>query len=153
MESIYENIKKYRERKGMSQDTLAVLIGYTDRSSIAKIEKGLVDLPYSKIIAFAKALDVEPIELMNFERVAQCKDIYLNNSEYTAKEFDEIKKYAEFIKSNREEEKDKQHFTDVYKAIEYLKHETSVVAAFNGSTTNAEVILQMANAVYSNRNK
>ena len=47
MENIYENIKKYRESKGMSQDTLAVLTGYTSRSSIAKIEKGLVDLQYS----------------------------------------------------------------------------------------------------------
>ena len=64
METIYENIKMLRESKGLSQDALAELTGYTSRSSIAKIEKGLVDLPQSKIIAFAKALGVTPIELM-----------------------------------------------------------------------------------------
>ena len=39
METIYENIKMLRESKGLSQDALAELTGYTSRSSIAKIEK------------------------------------------------------------------------------------------------------------------
>ena len=44
MLTLYKNIKKLREELGMSQDELAEKAGYTSRSSIAKIEKGLVDL-------------------------------------------------------------------------------------------------------------
>lgn len=64
MLDLYRNIKKFRTRNEMSQAELARLTGYTDRSSIAKIEKGLVDLSLSKIEAFADALGVVLGELM-----------------------------------------------------------------------------------------
>lgn len=51
----------------MSQDRLAELTGYKDRSSIAKIEKGEVDLAESKIREFAKALKITPQELMGWD--------------------------------------------------------------------------------------
>lgn len=60
----YENIKILRERLGLSQEALAEKVGYKDRSSVAKIESGLVDLSQSKIAAFAKALNVTPAQLM-----------------------------------------------------------------------------------------
>lgn len=64
MLELYSNIRKYRKELHMSQEELAKKTGYTDRSSIAKIEKGTVDLPQSKIILFAEALNVTPGELM-----------------------------------------------------------------------------------------
>ena len=64
MLELYENIRKYRKELGMSQAELAKKTGYNDRSSIAKIERGDVDLPQSKIILFANALNVSPGELM-----------------------------------------------------------------------------------------
>ena len=67
MLTLYENIRKLRLEKSMSQQELARLTGYTDRSSIAKIEKGEVDLTLSKIELFAKALGVKPGELMGWE--------------------------------------------------------------------------------------
>ena len=60
----HENIKFLRERMGLSQESLAEKVGYKDRSSIAKIEAGSVDLSQSKIAAFAKALNVTPAQLM-----------------------------------------------------------------------------------------
>ncbi len=62
--TMYELIKQLRTEKGMSQQELANQTGYQDRSSIAKIEAGLVDLPQSKILLFAKVLDVSPAKLM-----------------------------------------------------------------------------------------
>ena len=62
MLTLYKNIKKLREELGMSQDELA-----ESRSSIAKIEKGLVDLQQSKIISFANALGVTPSQLMGWD--------------------------------------------------------------------------------------
>lgn len=67
MLELYENIKRIRKEKGMTQTELAKLTGYTDRSSIAKIEKGEVDLSNSKIVAFANALRVPPGDLMGFD--------------------------------------------------------------------------------------
>lgn len=67
MDTLYKNIKAAREALGLSQEQLAKKIGYTDRSSIAKIESGKVDLPQSKIVALAKALQTTTLALMGEE--------------------------------------------------------------------------------------
>ena len=59
-----ERIKSLRLQKRLSQGELAKLTGYTDRSSIAKIESGKVDLSESKLLAFANALGVSPSYLI-----------------------------------------------------------------------------------------
>ena len=66
MDELYENIRRLRKAKGLSQEELAEKTGYTDRSSIAKIEKGDVDLPQSKIQLFADVLGVTPQYLMGY---------------------------------------------------------------------------------------
>lgn len=67
MLKLYENIKKLRIKNDMSQDDLAQKVGYKDRTSIAKIEAGNVDLSQSKIVAFASALGVSPAYLMGWD--------------------------------------------------------------------------------------
>ena len=67
MLKLYENIKKRREELGMSQETLAKLVGYTNRSTIARIEHGDIDLPQSMITKFAHALQTSPSLLMGWE--------------------------------------------------------------------------------------
>ena len=64
---LYENIREYRKANGWSQEELAKRTGYTDRSSIAKIEKGQVDLTQSKINLFAKVFGVSPVILMGLQ--------------------------------------------------------------------------------------
>ena len=59
-----ENIKRLRKQNKMTQTELALKVGYTDRSSIAKIEAGQVDLSETKIAQFAKVLGTTPSELM-----------------------------------------------------------------------------------------
>jgi transcriptional regulator with XRE-family HTH domain len=65
--NMYDRIKEKRIELGMSQEDLANKTGYTSRSSIAKIEKGEVDLSQKKIFAFAKALDLNVGELMEVD--------------------------------------------------------------------------------------
>jgi len=48
----------------MSQDELAKKLGYKSRSSMNKIEKCENDIPQSKIVAFAEALNTSPEYLM-----------------------------------------------------------------------------------------
>lgn len=76
MLELYKNIKKYRRELNITQQTLAEKAGYKDKSMIAKIEKGLVDLPQSKIVAFADIFGIEPGELMGY-------DDYLKGSDGT----------------------------------------------------------------------
>ena len=71
----YENIKRLREKLGISQEQLAERVGYKDRSSIAKIEAGLVDLTESKIAAFAAAFGVSPAELMGIDPATEAKQL------------------------------------------------------------------------------
>lgn len=61
-----KNIKKYREQKGLSQFKLAIEIDCTT-SAISGIEIGRSDTTLTKINAIAKALDIKPYQLLQFE--------------------------------------------------------------------------------------
>ena len=65
MGTIGERIKLARERLGMSQDELAVKVGYNNRSSVNRIEK-CRDLPATRLILFADALQVTPSFLLGY---------------------------------------------------------------------------------------
>lgn len=57
-------IREKRAEKGMSQDDLARICGYEDRSAISRIETGLQDdLPLSKAVQIAKVLGITPTQL------------------------------------------------------------------------------------------
>lgn len=66
MDTLYTRIRERRETLEMSQTDLAELLGYSDRSAIAKIEKGVNDITQSKIESFAKALHTTPAYLMGW---------------------------------------------------------------------------------------
>ena len=66
MLELYTNIKKRRTELGMTQEELAKKLGYSDKSMISRIESGKIDLPQTKIIAFAGALNTTPMKLMGW---------------------------------------------------------------------------------------
>ena len=103
-ESMGLRIKSLREEKRMPQSTLAELVGYKDKTAIAKVEAGKVDLPQSKISAFAKALNTTTSYLFadsNNDEEPQTIAAHFDGDEYTEEELDKIKEYAAFIKSSR----------------------------------------------------
>lgn len=63
--TMYDRIKKLRLEQEMSQETLALKVGYKGRSMIARIESGQVDISQSKVKAFAKALNTSIDYLMD----------------------------------------------------------------------------------------
>ena len=103
MLDLYKNIKERRLELKLSQDALAELTGYKDRSSIAKIEKGEVDISESKIREFAKALKISPQELMGWDEPEKPVTIaaHFDGDDYTAEELDRINEFAKFVKSQR----------------------------------------------------
>lgn len=68
MKTLGNNIRTYREQKGLSQEELANLCGWTTnnaRSTISKIESGVNDVPTSKLKVIAEKLGVSVCDLMN----------------------------------------------------------------------------------------
>ena len=65
-----EIIRTLREKRGMTQSELAELLGYTDRSSIAKIETGKVDLSQSKLQQLMEIFNVPIHTLLGLEAPA-----------------------------------------------------------------------------------
>lgn len=65
MNEISERIKNKRLELGITQEELALKVGYKEKSAIAHIEKGKMDLPQSKIIALADALHTTPSYLID----------------------------------------------------------------------------------------
>lgn len=77
MKTLGNNIRMYREQKGLSQEELANRCGWTTnnaRSTISKIESGVNDVPTSKVKVIAEQLGVSVCELMNSSANVQTKD-------------------------------------------------------------------------------
>ena len=59
-----DKIREYRERKGITQEELGKALG-TTKQTIFKYETGkITNIPYSKVEKIAKALKVEPWEIL-----------------------------------------------------------------------------------------
>lgn len=86
MLKLYENIKKLRKLNNWTQEELAKRTGYTDRSSIAKIEAGVIDIPQSKIVEFAEVFGVEPGDLLGWGEDVYMTDLPNKQEEEKAKE-------------------------------------------------------------------
>ena len=70
---IGERIRERRLELGISQEHLATELGYTSRSSIAKIESGINALTFPKIQEFAKVLQVSPAQLVGWENMQKAE--------------------------------------------------------------------------------
>ena len=63
-----DKIKEIRTTNGLSQDEFAKVLGYSSRSTINKIEKGINDISYDKLGLLIKKFDVAIDELFdNFD--------------------------------------------------------------------------------------
>lgn len=66
-----QRIKTLRKAAKITQEQLAKMTGYTDRSSIAKIESGKAELSESKIKQFAEILNTTPADLMGLTEITE----------------------------------------------------------------------------------
>lgn len=114
METMYERIKRLREQQGLSQHDLAVKAGYKDRSAINHIEKGERNITSSRITAIAAALGVSPSYLMDGDENENEKDtdkelkvaLFGGDGKVTDEMWDEVKKFAQYIKSTHGNKED-----------------------------------------------
>lgn len=112
MLELYKRIKQRRIELGYSQQKVAELTGYKDRTSIAKIESGKVDLAQSKIVEFAKALNTTPAYLMGWENENNSAEksndslniaAHVDGDPLTEEEQEEVINFIKFIKSKRKD--------------------------------------------------
>ncbi|MBS5794709.1 MAG: helix-turn-helix domain-containing protein [Clostridiales bacterium] len=93
--SIYERIRILREKKGITQDELATQLGYTSRSSIAKIESGKTDITQSKVKELAEILNTTTSYLIDgIDNSSNLKNNnFINNNQITNDEKDLLIKF------------------------------------------------------------
>ena len=75
LQAFGRRVRAYREALGMTQEELAVKVGYTvgknPSGTISKIERGCMEITQSKCADLAKALQIEPYQLFTDEQTAR----------------------------------------------------------------------------------
>lgn len=81
MAEIGMRIRVKREALGITQEELARMLGYKNKSTIAKIENGTNDITQSKVLEFATALRTTVAYLMGWDDTAPSNDLSLSDLE------------------------------------------------------------------------
>lgn len=89
---VYENIRKYRKLKGLTQNELADKVGYTSGSMITRIEKGEINLTTEKLHVIADALGVKPGVLMGWTEPSFDKDAGVLTVPFRGNKLDPVRK-------------------------------------------------------------
>lgn len=71
---IGEKIKLRRMELGWSLRELAKRMGYSNHSTVARIESGAIDIPQSKVVKFAEVMGTSVAFLMDWEEVQKTND-------------------------------------------------------------------------------
>ncbi|MFC5193637.1 helix-turn-helix domain-containing protein [Algoriphagus aquatilis] len=66
MKEVFESIKKFRELKSITRETMAAELGMS-LSGYSKLERGEVDITLSKVQSIARILNVSLEQLLNFD--------------------------------------------------------------------------------------
>lgn len=81
-EFVGRRIKDRRIELGWTLGELAVKVGYSDNSTLSRVENGKTDMPLKKLDKIAQALDVTPAYLIGFTEAdipdGLNKKLYLN---------------------------------------------------------------------------
>ena len=95
-----ENLKNARERKGMSQKDVAEEIGVA-KSTYSLYESGNREPNVQTIKRIADVLNVSADDLLGLNDEPLTIAAHFDGDEYTEEELDEIKAFAEFVKTKR----------------------------------------------------
>ena len=125
MLDLYMNIKKRRNELGMTQTDLAKKMGYADKSMIAKIEKGLVDLSQSRIVAFAEALSTTPAALMGWNESESAERF--NNVPLSKREHSHILIYRDLSDQGKDRVDE---YTEKTRDLEKQDEDSKIVESF-----------------------
>ena len=127
-ETIGAKIKNLRKEKGLTQEALAKILGYSGKSVIAHIEKGDADMTYEKMALLLKTFSLDANSLFNGEIVerkvekqeAPAKEVKEEKKEQPKEETKAVKKVAIYIhglNGSSKEAKDFKFLKDRYEVV------------------------------------
>lgn len=104
MQDIMKRMKNRREELNMSYQTLSEKVGIS-KSTLQRYETGYIkNMPVDKLEEIANALNVSPAYLMGWEDYQPTTlAAHFDGSEYTESELEEIKNFAEYVKTKRKQ--------------------------------------------------
>lgn len=104
MQDIMKRMKNRREELNMSYQTLSEKVGIS-KSTLQRYETGYIkNMPVDKLEEIANALNVSPAYLMGWEDYQPTTlAAHFDGEEYTASELEEIKNFAEYVKTKRKQ--------------------------------------------------
>lgn len=95
-----ENLRSARENLGLSQKDVAEKIGVA-KSTYSLYESGNREPNVQTIKKIADVLDVSADRLLGLDEQCFTLAAHFDGNEYTEKELDEIRQFAEYVKSKR----------------------------------------------------
>lgn len=99
-ENFNDNLRTARERKGFSQKEMAERIGVA-KSTYSLYESGNREPNVQTIKKIADTLNVSADELLGIDDTPTTLAAHFEGEDYTEAEWDEIRKFAEFVKTKR----------------------------------------------------
>lgn len=103
---IGERIRLRREELDMTQDELANALGYTSRSTIAKIENGANKLKQSMILKIAEALSTTPAYIMGWEDIIDVENVEDEMGKMNPAQLQRLIAYANYLLAKKEANND-----------------------------------------------
>lgn len=127
--TIYDRIRERRIQLGLSQEDLAIKMGYKSRSTINKIESGAVDIARNKIEKFAEVLNTTPAYLMGWQEPHQANKSITSNQTEGYYVDPETAEFAEYLRTrpgarmlfSAAKDITKEEMEETVKYIEFLK--------------------------------
>lgn len=102
-EQIAKNIQYYRKKRKLTQKELARQLG-VNNSAVSNWETGANSIDIDTLFRVCKILGVTANDMYGIKpEEPQTIAAHFDGDEYTEDELDEIRKYAEFVKSKRKE--------------------------------------------------
>lgn len=117
MTGIGKRIMAKRKELGLTQEELALKMGYKSKSTINKIEMGINDIPQSKIAQFAEALSTTPAYIMGWLDSVEEKPVETANKLadwYLSLEFKEDEDVKLLVESYQQLDKQKKEHLKQY---------------------------------------
>ena len=98
MTDIGKRIRIKREELGITQEELAKLLGYKNKSTIAKIENGTNDITQSKVVDFAHVLHTTVAYLMGWADESATADNLMAAYESSIHSNDQLNRIIKYYK-------------------------------------------------------
>lgn len=113
---IGNKIKELRKQKGLTQDQLAEILGYSGKSVIAHIEKGDADMTYEKMALLLKKFDLDANSLFDGQ-IMEKKSEEKEPSKPKQKKVKKVAIYIHGLNGSAEEANDFEYLKDQYDVI------------------------------------